>query len=294
MTAVAAHQQHQSQQPPPQPQQQQYDAYIAAQYSNPNYNRNQNHNNDYNQQMPPAGAGATTTAASLSSHQSRRTSNPLAGTNTSSSSATMAPRVVSNGINGSVINGRSHPQPQRNGGPSANSHPPELTNGNSQSRSHTYSSQPPNEAEQSDADRRPSSAPGYKNRNTLSVVTSHEGSNQDRSRRPQKPPLLRSKSEHIMRQEESITSPDEEIHEWGARHGFEDHYQSDFVSQLAIVRFILRHCLFSSFPLVTCCRHHHSLYYMEDTSHIAQSVFRPANAIRKNTILYHTRLVLDC
>lgn len=289
MTAVAAHQQqHQNQQPPP-PQQQQYDAYIAAQYSHPNYNQNHNHNHN---------TAAAAAAASTSSHQSRRTSNPLAGTNASSSSVTMAPRVVSNGIpngiHGPVINGRPHPQHQRDGAPSANSHPPELTNGNSQSRSHTYSSRPPNEDEQSDADRRPSSAPGYKNRNTLSVVTSHEGSSQDRSRRPQKPPLLRSKSEHIMRQEEPVTSPDEEIHGWGARHGFEDHYQSDFVSQLAIVRLVFLHCLLSSFPLVTSCRHHHSLYHLENTSHIAQFVFRPANAIRKITIHYSIHLVSDC
>ena len=44
-----------------------------------------------------------------------------------------------------------------------------------------------------------------------------------------------------MRQQDDMgsSSPDEEIPEWGARHGFEDHYQSDIVSQLANVRFLV-------------------------------------------------------
>jgi regulator-associated protein of mTOR len=53
-----------------------------------------------------------------------------------------------------------------------------------------------------------------------------------------KPPLLRSQSEYAS----PHRSPDEDIHHeeqetyWGARHGFEDHYQSeDIISQLANV-----------------------------------------------------------
>jgi regulatory associated protein of mTOR len=82
----------------------------------------------------------------------------------------------------------------------------------------------------SDTERRPSSAPG--NRKKLSVVTSIDDSDRLPSRRPQ---IIRSKSEYITRHEEPEHT-DEEIYEWGARHGFEDHYQSeDIISQLANV-----------------------------------------------------------
>ncbi|RYP28260.1 hypothetical protein DL767_007310 [Monosporascus sp. MG133] len=216
MTAATAHQQHQSQQ------QQQYNAYVASQYSHPNYSPN------HGQHLPPAAAS--------SSQQSRYTSNLLPGTNANGASSTVMPtRVVSNGTNGGTngangLNGGTHPLSQREG--ASGLQRPAPTNGNSQSNSR--SSQTPVDDDKSDTDRRPSSAPGYKNNNSLSLVTSHDGFEQNRSRRPVKPPLLRSKSEHMMRQDEAASSPEGEIHEWGARHGFEDHYQSDFVSQLAI------------------------------------------------------------
>ncbi|RYP86974.1 hypothetical protein DL769_000617 [Monosporascus sp. CRB-8-3] len=216
MTAVTAHQQHQSQQ---QQQQQQYNAYIAAQYPN------QNCNPHHGQQMPPAAAS--------SSQQPRHTSNLLPGSNANGTSSTVMPtRVVSNGTNGGTngLNGGTYLLSQGERGSGLQR--PALTNGNSQSNSR--SSQTPADDDQSDTDRRPSSAPGYKNSNSLSLVTSHDDSEQNRSRRPTKPPLLRSKSEHMMRQDEAASSPEGEIHDWGARHGFEDHYQSDFVSQLAI------------------------------------------------------------
>ena len=54
--------------------------------------------------------------------------------------------------------------------------------------------------------------------------------------RPSKPPLLRSKSDHIGLRRDDGDRADEEFSEWGARHGFEDHYQSeDIISQLANV-----------------------------------------------------------
>ncbi|RDA85468.1 hypothetical protein CP532_1022 [Ophiocordyceps camponoti-leonardi (nom. inval.)] len=54
----------------------------------------------------------------------------------------------------------------------------------------------------------------------------------DRPRRPAKPQLLRSKSDFVPRQADE-DDPDDEIREWGARHGFEDHYQSEhIISQL--------------------------------------------------------------
>ncbi|KAI1505017.1 raptor N-terminal caspase like domain-containing protein [Biscogniauxia marginata] len=83
----------------------------------------------------------------------------------------------------------------------------------------------------SDTENRPLSAPGDSQR--LSIITSYDDADHGRSRRVSKPPLLRSKSEHIVRREEPEQTEDE-IYEWGARHGFEDHYQSeDIISQLA-------------------------------------------------------------
>ncbi|KAI0152991.1 raptor N-terminal caspase like domain-containing protein [Xylariaceae sp. FL1272] len=71
------------------------------------------------------------------------------------------------------------------------------------------------------------------NKKKLSIVTSQDDGNQGRSQRPAKPQLLRSKSERVVRRDD--TEPvEEDIYEWGARHGFEDHYQSaDIISQLA-------------------------------------------------------------
>ena len=91
------------------------------------------------------------------------------------------------------------------------------------------------ERETVDLDRRPLTAPG--NKHNISLEIPQDDSDHDRpSRRVvSKPPLLRSKSEHIVRREDADQT-DEEIYEWGARHGFEDHYQSeDIISQLANV-----------------------------------------------------------
>ncbi|KAH8160351.1 hypothetical protein CIB48_g7894 [Xylaria polymorpha] len=66
----------------------------------------------------------------------------------------------------------------------------------------------------------------------LSIITSHDDGAHGRSQRP-KPPLLRSKSDYVVRRDEPELVEDE-IYEWGARHGFEDHYQSeDIITQLA-------------------------------------------------------------
>lgn len=88
--------------------------------------------------------------------------------------------------------------------------------------------------------RRPSSAPGDQQGGPLTHTA--DGSDEEHNAivaRPTKPPLLRSKSERGIRHEEAEVT-DEEHYEWGARHGFEDHYQSeDIISQLANVS----HCL---------------------------------------------------
>lgn len=83
---------------------------------------------------------------------------------------------------------------------------------------------------------RPSSAPGRKN-GVVFVESGDELGERSENHRV-KPPLLRSKSDFAPRPvEESDT--EEEISEWGARHGFEDHYQSEhIISQLASVCYV--------------------------------------------------------
>ncbi|KAG6028895.1 hypothetical protein E4U41_000542 [Claviceps citrina] len=82
-------------------------------------------------------------------------------------------------------------------------------------------------------DVRPSSAPYRKN--GMAPTRLRDDSEHDRPRRPVKPQLLRSKSEYAFAPrpgEDSDT--DDDLREWSARHGFEDHYQSEhIISQLA-------------------------------------------------------------
>ncbi|EAQ89638.1 conserved hypothetical protein [Chaetomium globosum CBS 148.51] len=85
--------------------------------------------------------------------------------------------------------------------------------------------------------RRPSSAPGD-NQPVASSSRVDGGHVEESSRsavtRPAKPPLLRSKSEHHPRYEEADDDVEEEYHDLGARHGFEDHYLSeDVIAHLA-------------------------------------------------------------
>ncbi|KAI2466775.1 raptor N-terminal caspase like domain-containing protein [Annulohypoxylon bovei var. microspora] len=126
-----------------------------------------------------------------------------------------------------VTNGTSTAMPSRlgTGGPIYAARDPEPVKGRPRTATE--------ERETVDLDRRPLTAPG--NKHNISLTISHDDSDHDRpSRRVvSKPPLLRSKSEHVVKREDA-DQPDEEIYEWGARHGFEDHYQSeDIISQLA-------------------------------------------------------------
>jgi regulator-associated protein of mTOR len=85
-----------------------------------------------------------------------------------------------------------------------------------------------------DDDARPSSAPGQ--RNGMPSAQTRDDMNPPRANRPAKPLLLRSKSDYAHRAMDEAEPLDDEILEWGARHGFEDHYQSeDIISQLANV-----------------------------------------------------------
>ena len=84
---------------------------------------------------------------------------------------------------------------------------------------------------------RPSSAPGSNHILADSHVNGGASDDEGDSAplRLQKPPLLRSKSERVLRHEDD-SQPDAEFYDWGARHGFEDHYQSeDYISALANV-----------------------------------------------------------
>ncbi|EOO01891.1 putative torc1 growth control complex subunit kog1 protein [Phaeoacremonium minimum UCRPA7] len=91
---------------------------------------------------------------------------------------------------------------------------------------------------QPNLNRRPSSAPGSKQ--NLAGAFTNGNVEQARSERTVKPPLLRSKSEHATatRGEDMDQAYDEDqgadVADFGARHGFEGHYQSeDIISQLA-------------------------------------------------------------
>lgn len=76
---------------------------------------------------------------------------------------------------------------------------------------------------------RPTSAPNG------AGETSESETDRSRRRRP-KLLLQRSKSDYGPRGEDQDSQADEEIQDWGARHGFEDHYASEeYVSQLANV-----------------------------------------------------------
>ncbi|KND87353.1 hypothetical protein TOPH_07981 [Tolypocladium ophioglossoides CBS 100239] len=104
-------------------------------------------------------------------------------------------------------------------------------------------SSPDQDASSNGADGRPSSAPGRKNGAALSAEAKDDMEHEP-PKRPVKPQLQRSKSDFVPRQADD-SEPEEEIREWGARHGFEDHYQSDhIISQLVNVR-----CAFPVHPL---------------------------------------------
>ena len=84
--------------------------------------------------------------------------------------------------------------------------------------------------------RRPSSAPRGDGSGGTNNTTDDEDENRALSLRPQKPPLLRSQSAFAGPNRDDAEHDDQEDIEWGTRHGFDDHYQSeDIISQLANV-----------------------------------------------------------
>lgn len=130
--------------------------------------------------------------------------------------------------NGHLANGHSH-----GSNPGSTNGEPSRFKSQGHSRNHS-----PDNQSNASRDDRPSSAPGRKNGLSASVEMGDDLGSQ-RPRRPNKPMLIRSKSDYARPQEPQDESDqgDEEIPEWGARHGFEDHYQSEhIITQLASVR----------------------------------------------------------
>lgn len=81
-------------------------------------------------------------------------------------------------------------------------------------------------------DSRPSS--GLGRRNGVSPSEIKDDIDHELPKRPTKPMLHRSKSDFAPRQIEEGDNSEEDIQGWGARHGFEDHYQSEhIITQLA-------------------------------------------------------------
>lgn len=83
-------------------------------------------------------------------------------------------------------------------------------------------------------DGRPKTLPNRRRSVPASQLRDDIARNGPRSQIP--PPLQRYKSEFAPRPSESSEPHDESVPDWGARHGFEDHYQSEhIISQLANV-----------------------------------------------------------
>ncbi|EHK23937.1 uncharacterized protein TRIVIDRAFT_89418 [Trichoderma virens Gv29-8] len=125
---------------------------------------------------------------------------------------------------------------QRTGANGSHAAAAAATNGGETSRFKVQSTSSSDRDSQSNetTDKRPSSAPGRKNGVSAGDTRDDISIEAERPTRPVKPSLQRSKSEYAPRQAEESDHEEDEIHEWGARHGFEDHYQSEhIISQLA-------------------------------------------------------------
>ncbi|KAH9884900.1 raptor N-terminal caspase like domain-containing protein [Xylariomycetidae sp. FL2044] len=162
--------------------------------------------------LPPASSRNNTPTNSPHPPRPTDSSFHTAGAPTNGTSNAMPSRLSSNGR--PALAGSTYPSPLTK--------PHESNAANSPQNSATDDGVP---------DRRPLNSAG--NKQKLSIVTSYDDMEPERPKRPSKPPLARSKSEHLSRRDETEQN-DGESYEWGARHGFEDHYQSeDIISQLA-------------------------------------------------------------
>ena len=134
-----------------------------------------------------------------------------------------------------IQNGNSGPMNAR---PAVSNDPVHVVNGNRAPSTETESrrastlsaatSNGESSTRRSSSNVRPNSA-------SRAAESSQEETDVDRSRRRPRP-LLRSKSDFGPRNEDADAQEDESWKDWGARHGFEDHYNSaEYVSQLANV-----------------------------------------------------------
>lgn len=175
-----------------------------------------------------------------SKQASPHTSRPQSYTNTPSSTA-------DNTLNTSAANGgpsNMNTRPVASAGPSrtvnGNGNTPTDTNGAS-AQAKTNGALSSAKATTGKENSRPTSEPGGKNKsiNALRRKDSlREDSETDQEPRRQRPLLLlRSKSDFGPRSDDSDSQRhDSDGQDWGARHGFEDHYASEeYVSQLANV-----------------------------------------------------------
>jgi len=177
---------------------------------------------------------------------------PLASSQAADAADAGEPPVIARGSAGAMPSRTDAPRGAAAAGPSRGQAP-----------NRSFSARTDTSADDDEASRaqRPSSAPGNKQNGDGAVAAGNSESEQERGGRaaPAKPLLLRSKSEHGLRHDEANTdtaTEEEEHHEWGARHGFEDHYQSeDIISHLANVRRPISCCFPSPRPPTTrCCR----------------------------------------
>ncbi len=93
---------------------------------------------------------------------------------------------------------------------------------------------------------RPTSAPGGNAPPFAALIrdSANEDSDRESTSKKPKPLLQRSKSDYGPRGDDSDAKNDSDSQDWGARHGFEDHYASEeYVSQLANVSrcFLMRY-----------------------------------------------------
>lgn len=136
-------------------------------------------------------------------------------------------------------------------------------------------SSPDQDASSNGGDRRPSGAPGREN-GVPPPAEVRDGLETERQKRPVKHLLHRSKSEYAPRQADD-SEPEDEIREWGARHGFEDHYQSEhIISQLVNVR-----CAFPLPPLPP----DHVLCVSRDMGVGPSTLVADVEAVRRGTLL---------
>ncbi|KAI2639373.1 raptor N-terminal caspase like domain-containing protein [Xylaria nigripes] len=218
MTAVTAHHYPQSAHPPrlrlPQQQQQQQQQQQPQQHQQQEQQPQQQQQQYQQQRMltdssppyPPTGPALPTTE-NIALQSTRDPTDPTTAGAPMSSSSTVH--------GASAENERHHPVQSLEewGARSINGQPNSVTDG-------------------SDSDQRIADHPYHQEQNNPIVTTTQDDAVYDLCQRP-KPPLLRSKSDFAPRRD-GQEHFEEEIYEWGARHGFDDHYQSEeIISKLA-------------------------------------------------------------